>query len=54
MKVIAWSPHLTQEKAMAAGVEWVSKEDLFRHSDFITIHLVLSDRSRGIIRDEDL
>ncbi len=54
MKVIAWSQNLTREKAMAAGVDYVSKEDLFRHSDFITIHLVLSDRSRGIIRDEDL
>ena len=54
MKVIAWSPHLTREKAMAAGVDYVSKEDLFRHSDFITVHLVLSDRSRGIIRGEDL
>ena len=54
MKVIAWSQNLTLEKAMSAGVDYVSKEDLFRRSDFITIHLVLSDRTRGIIRDEDL
>jgi phosphoglycerate dehydrogenase-like enzyme len=54
MNVIAWSQHLTKEKAEAAGVQFVMKEDLFRQSDFITIHLVLSDRSRGIIGAEDL
>lgn len=49
MKVIAWSENLTAEKAAPHGVEAVSKETLFRESDFISIHLILSKRSRGII-----
>ena len=49
MKVIAWSQNLTAEKAEAAGATLVSKEELFRQSDFVTVHLILSDRSRGII-----
>jgi len=49
MKVIAWSQNLTQEKAEAAGARWVSKDELFRESDFLTIHLVLSERSRGMV-----
>jgi phosphoglycerate dehydrogenase-like enzyme len=49
MKVIAWSQNLTPEKCAAAGVGHVSKEDLFRQADFITIHLVLSPRSRGLV-----
>src|SRR5271155_4357881 len=46
MKVIAWSQNLTPEKCREAGVGYVSKDDLFRQSDFITIHIVLSPRSR--------
>ena len=38
MKVIAWSQNLTPEKCKEAGVDYVSKEDLFRQADFITIH----------------
>jgi phosphoglycerate dehydrogenase-like enzyme len=49
MKVIAWSQNLTPEKCAAAGVGYVGKDDLFRQSDFITIHTVLSPRSRGIV-----
>jgi len=49
MKTIAWSQNLTPEKATAAGVGYVSKEDLFKQSDFITIHVVLSARSKGLI-----
>jgi lactate dehydrogenase-like 2-hydroxyacid dehydrogenase len=49
MKVIAWSQNLTPEKCKEAGVDYVSKEDLFRQSDFVTIHVVLSQRSRGIV-----
>ena len=49
MKVIAWSQNLTPEKCKEAGVDYVSKEDLFRQADFITIHVVLSQRSRGIV-----
>ena len=54
MKVIAWSQNLTPEKCKEAGVDYVSKEDLFRQSDFITIHLVLSQRSRGLVGAKEL
>jgi len=43
-----------QEKAKAAGADYVSKEDLFRNADFVTIHLVLSDRSRGLVGAKEL
>jgi len=49
MQVIAWSQNLTAEKAAAAGAALVSKEDLLRRSDIVTIHLVLSERTRGLI-----
>jgi phosphoglycerate dehydrogenase-like enzyme len=49
MKVIAWSQNLTPEKCAETGVGYVSKEDLFRQADFITIHVVLSQRSRGLV-----
>src|SRR5215468_2680102 len=54
MKVIAWSQNLTAEKCKEAGVEYVSKEDLFRQADFITIHVVLSQRSRGLVGAKEL
>jgi D-3-phosphoglycerate dehydrogenase len=54
MKVIAWSQNLTPEKCQEAGVGYVSKDDLFRQSDFITIHVVLSPRSRGIVGAKEL
>jgi D-3-phosphoglycerate dehydrogenase len=49
MKVIAWSQNLTAERCQEVGVGYVGKDDLFRQSDFITIHNVLSARSRGMI-----
>lgn len=49
MQVIAWSHNLTQERAAAVGAVRVEKDDLFTRSDFISIHLVLSDRTRGLI-----
>jgi phosphoglycerate dehydrogenase-like enzyme len=49
MKVIAWSQNLTPERCQEIGVCYVSKDDLFRQSDFITIHNVLSARSRGVV-----
>jgi phosphoglycerate dehydrogenase-like enzyme len=49
MNVIAWSENLTEEAAASEGVQYVSKETLFSTSDFITIHMVLSDRSLGIV-----
>ncbi len=49
MDVIAWSPNLTQEKAGAAGAKLVGKDELMASSDVVSIHMVLSDRSRGLI-----
>jgi len=54
MECIAWSQNLTAEKASAAGVALVSKEELFRKSDVVSIHLVLGERTRGLVRAEDL
>ena len=53
MPVIAWSPHLTPERAAEHGVRAVSKSELFAASDVITIHMPLSDRSRGLIGADD-
>jgi phosphoglycerate dehydrogenase-like enzyme len=49
MKVIAWSQNLTEEKASAAGATFVDKQTLFREADIVTLHLVLSGRTRGLI-----
>jgi phosphoglycerate dehydrogenase-like enzyme len=49
MKVIAWSQNLTAEKAGAAGAMLVGKSTLFREADVVTVHLVLSGRTRGLI-----
>jgi len=49
MKVLAWSQNLTAETAAGAGAELVTKEDLFTRSDAVSVHLVLSPRSRHII-----
>ena len=54
MKAIAWSQNLTPEKAQEAGATYVSKDDLFRQADFITIHVVLSQRSRGLVGAREL
>jgi D-3-phosphoglycerate dehydrogenase len=54
MECAAWSQNLTDEKAAAAGVQKVSKEILFETSDVVTIHLVLSDRTRGLVGAADL
>ena len=49
MRVIAWSENLTPERAAESGVTWVSKRELFEQADILTIHLVLSERSRGLV-----
>jgi phosphoglycerate dehydrogenase-like enzyme len=54
MNVIAWSPNLTPERCKEAGVGYASKEDLFANADIITIHVVLSERSRGLVGAADL
>jgi phosphoglycerate dehydrogenase-like enzyme len=54
MEVSAWSQNLTTEAAAEAGVTRVEKEQLFRRSDILTIHLVLSERTRGLVGAADL
>ncbi len=54
MNVLAWSDNLTEGKAKAAGTGFVSKEELFTRSDAISVHLVLSPRTRGLIGAMDL
>lgn len=54
MNVSAWSQNLTREKAEAAAASYVSKEELFSASDVVSIHLVLSERTRGLVRAEEL
>jgi phosphoglycerate dehydrogenase-like enzyme len=54
MSVIAWSPHLTPERAEPHGVRAVPKAELFGEADVITIHMPLSDASRGLIGAADL
>ncbi|MDP1751484.1 MAG: D-2-hydroxyacid dehydrogenase family protein [Reyranella sp.] len=53
MDVVAWSQNLTAEKAAAGGAKLVSKDELLATSDFMSIHLVLSDRTRGLIGAAD-
>jgi D-3-phosphoglycerate dehydrogenase len=54
MEVAAWSQNLTAEHAAEVGAAKVTKEELLRTSDFVTIHLVLSDRTRGLIGAAEL
>lgn len=49
MHVIAWSQNLTPEKCREAGAEYVSSDELFRRADFLSIHVQLSSRTRGLI-----
>ena len=54
MDVMAWSENLTPEKAAAAGASLVSKSELFERADILTIHLVLSSRTRGLVGRSEL
>jgi phosphoglycerate dehydrogenase-like enzyme len=54
MEVIAWSKNLTIEHANSLGVQRVEKQELFRRADFLTIHTVLSKRTRGLVGPDDL
>lgn len=49
LRLLAWSPNLTADVAAEHGAELVTKQDLFTRSDVVTVHLRLSDRSRGLI-----
>ena len=54
MNVIAWSENLTPERCKEAGVEYVNRDELFRRADFLSIHLQLSERTRGLIGAKEL
>jgi phosphoglycerate dehydrogenase-like enzyme len=54
MEVLAWSQNLTAERAEAAGAALVSKDELFARADVLTIHLVLGERSRGLVGAAEL
>jgi phosphoglycerate dehydrogenase-like enzyme len=54
MSVIAWSQNLTPESARERGMERVEKDELFRRADVISIHSVLSDRTRGLVGAREL
>jgi phosphoglycerate dehydrogenase-like enzyme len=54
MRVIAWSPNLTDERAGRVGAQRVSKDELLRRADVVSIHLVLSDRTRNLIGKAEL
>ncbi|WP_460110166.1 D-2-hydroxyacid dehydrogenase family protein [Pseudomonas sp. S3_H04] len=49
MRVIAWSENLTVERAEQVGVTYVKKQALFEQADVLSVHLVLSERSRGLV-----
>jgi phosphoglycerate dehydrogenase-like enzyme len=54
MEVIAWSQNLTIERAAAVGAQLVTKEEIFARSDVLSIHLVLSDRTRALVGQREL
>ena len=54
MKLVAWSQNMTPQIAKAAGASAVSKEQLFERADVLTIHLVLSNRTRGLVGAAEL
>ena len=54
MRVIAWSQNLTAARAGEQGIEAVGRDDLFSQSDFLSVHLVLSDRTRSLVGAHEL
>jgi D-3-phosphoglycerate dehydrogenase len=54
MNVIAWSPNLTAQRCKEVGVGYATREELFATADIITVHVVLSQRSRGLVGAADL
>src|SRR5215210_125959 len=54
MKVIAWSQNMTPEKAREHGADYVSKDELFRQADIASVHVQLSDRTRGLIGAKEI
>jgi phosphoglycerate dehydrogenase-like enzyme len=54
MKAIAWSQNLTPERCKEVGVDYVTKDDLFKNSDFLSIHVQLGERNRGLVTAREL
>ncbi len=54
MRVLGWSPNLTAERAQAAGAEFATKERLLAQSDAVSLHMVLSEKTRGLLGAADL
>jgi phosphoglycerate dehydrogenase-like enzyme len=54
MKVIAWSQNLTPERCKEVGADYVSKDELFKNADFLSIHVQLGERNRGLITAREL
>src|SRR6202047_3965651 len=54
MNVIAWSQNLTTERAAEVGTTLVSRDELFQEADVVSIHLVLSGRTRGLVGPAEL
>jgi phosphoglycerate dehydrogenase-like enzyme len=54
MEVIAWSQNLTDAHAASLGATRVEKDELFQRADFVTIHLILSKRTRGLVASHEL
>lgn len=54
MDVVAWSPHLTEERAYAGGARLVARDELFERSDVLSLHLVLADSTRGVVGEREL
>jgi phosphoglycerate dehydrogenase-like enzyme len=54
MEVLAWSAHLTEERAAAFGARRVEKDELLARADVVSIHLVLGDRTRGLVGAREL
>ncbi|MFP8967002.1 D-2-hydroxyacid dehydrogenase family protein [Pokkaliibacter sp. CJK22405] len=54
MKVMAWSPNLTEERAMEADVLFATKAELLSQADIVTLHMKLSDRTRSLLDTDDI
>jgi phosphoglycerate dehydrogenase-like enzyme len=54
MKVVAWGPTLTRERAEKSGASYMALEDVFRTSDVVSVHLKLSDQSKGLVDETKL
>jgi phosphoglycerate dehydrogenase-like enzyme len=54
MKVIAWSQNLERQKALDLGVQPVNKQELFAQADFVSLHMVLSERTRNLVGPPEL